>query len=112
MFQFHVPHQITSYEAGLMGFDLGKFMISPTDDIYESQEILASVIRAISSSADADIEVAHHKGELEFTVRIPRSEAGRVIGRYGDVIKSIRSIMYGITMHQYRKRSNVVVEPY
>lgn len=81
-------------------------------DFLISQVLLSAIIKGISSSQDAVVEVEELRGELEFTVKIPKAEAGRVIGKYGDVIKSIRSVMYGVTMHQHRKKSNVVVEPY
>ena len=78
-----------------------------------STTILEGIVMALTSSTQATITVSHTAtNSLEFLIFLPKSEAGRVIGKYGDVIKSIRSIMYGITMHQYRLRSNVIVEPH
>lgn len=82
-------------------------------DLDRTKDILEVIVKSLSSSVDAEIDVNQSQpNSLEFTIRIPKEEAGRVIGRYGDVIKSLRSVMYGITMHQHKMRSNVVVEPY
>jgi len=84
-----------------------------SEDLNKSTEILAGIIKALSSSEEAVVLSDIRQGQtVEFTVRIPKAEAGRVIGKYGDVIKSLRAIMYGVTMHQHRLRSNIIVDPY
>lgn len=78
-----------------------------------SKCVLESMIVGLTSCTQSEITVElSSDNHVEFMVRVPKSHAGRVIGKYGDVIKSIRSIMYGVTMHQLRMRSHVVVEPY
>ena len=56
--------------------------------IQKTRNILGAIIISLSSSADAVVDVARLESDkIEFTVHIPKHEAGRVIGIYGVVIK-------------------------
>ena len=73
--------------------------------------LLMEVVDFLTSSEDAQCSMDLRDDIVIFTVKIPQEEAGRVIGKYGDTIKSIRSVFYNVTMSQHRLRSNVIVEP-
>ena len=73
--------------------------------------LLDHLVDFLTGSQNAVCEMDVGDEVVVFTITIPESEAGRIIGRYGDTIKSLRSVMYSITMKQHRIRSNVLVEP-
>jgi len=49
--------------------------------------------------------------EVAFLLRIPQKYAGRVIGRHGETIKSIRSICFAMMMHHHKRKATIKVEP-
>lgn len=73
--------------------------------------LLDHLVDFLTGSKKAICEMDVGEENVVFTITIPKDEAGRIIGRYGDTIKSLRSVMYSITMKQHRMRSNVLVEP-
>jgi len=53
-------------------------------------------------------EYENHR--LVITVSAPEDEMGRVIGRYGDTIKSIRTIAYCLGMKSAKQKTSILVD--
>ncbi len=78
----------------------------------ESAEELASLVEYIVTTLvdcpdDVDVSVADDDGQTLIEVRVNESDAGKVIGRQGRIIKSIRTLTRAAAS---RKGAHVEVE--
>jgi len=48
-------------------------------------------------------------GGVLYLISVPQEDAGRVIGKYGDTIKALRSLVFAMTVLHFKRRSAIVV---
>ena len=83
------------------------------NSIYKVHELLENIIQElIASDAFFEIHTEVKDSCIEYVVAVEKEVAGRLIGKHGDVIKSIRTIIYSITMFQHQMKSIILIEPY
>lgn len=73
---------------------------------------LYNTIILLTDDINADIELLEAHGQMIFHIHIDHKSAGRIIGKYGETIKSLRSVFYSLTMKAHQKRSHIIVETY
>ena len=76
-------------------------------------DYIGMTIMLLTSSKDFKIKVLPNgdPDQIIYQVILQKELAGRVIGRHGETIKSLRALVFAMSMHQEKKRSEVIVQP-
>ena len=74
------------------------------------EDFIELSVKLLTSCRDFTVSSESIDDEIVFTVKISKEYAGRIIGRHGDTIKSLRSIVFSIMQHHYQRRSTIRID--
>lgn len=65
--------------------------------------------RLVDNPEDVSIKEDRQNGIIKLTIRVNRSDVGKVIGKHGNTITSLRTLFKAISVKENKKLVDVVV---
>ena len=86
------------------------FLLTLQPSLYPKAALLLTIVKALVMTPDeVSIEVANDDQFVNFNLKVASQDVGRVIGKNGTVVQSIRSLIYGIRIDDDRRiKLNVI----